>query len=202
MQQSKSPTRLFRDYRHLTELFYSGVKFVAFDTETTGLRAESDFILEIGAVKFDCNGIIGESFDTLIKPPVSIPPFITQLTHIDDNLVKDEDDESVVLPDFMQYILDKDTILVAHNAPFDVGFVNASLTRLNLKPLHNMVIDTLPLSRWAYPELALEKVRGQYKLQTLAKRFNIDVYRAHRADDDARVCMELLKKIMQDTAKL
>ncbi len=70
MQQNRPTIRLFRDFNHLARLFYNGSVFVAFDTETTGLHAESDNLIEIGAIKFDDRGIIAEPFDALIKPPI------------------------------------------------------------------------------------------------------------------------------------
>lgn len=203
MLQSNRPEkpviRLFRDYKHLARLYYSGATFVAFDTETTGLHADSNYLTEIGGVRFNYDGTIGDSFDSLIKPKELIPDTITNLTKITNDMVADKPGDEVVVPDFLNYINDKSTVLVAHNAPFDVGFINAALKRQNLPFLSNIVIDTLPLARWAYPMLSLESEKGQYKLQSLAKRFNINVISAHRADDDARVCMELFKRILQDT---
>lgn len=197
MQQNKPQVRLFRDFNHLARLFYSGSVFVAFDTETTGLHTESNNLIEIGAVKFDCRGIIGNSFDELIKPPAPIPQFITEITHIDDNLVQNCRNVHEAVSDFLSY--SQNAILIAHNAPFDVGFINAEMTSCRNTYLKNLVVDTLPLARWAYPLFITEPEKGQYKLQNLAKRFNIEVKNAHRADDDARVCMELFKRIIQDT---
>lgn len=172
--------------------------FVAFDTETTGLKAETDFIIEIGAVKFTYNGEIAR-FDKLIKPPCPILPFIQELTGITNETVAQSPGASVVLPDFLRFIGSKKTILLAHNAPFDAYFVNSELERLAMPPLSNMIIDTLPLARWAYPTLVQEEEKGQYKLQSLAKRFGIHVLHAHRADDDARVLTELFLRILNDT---
>lgn len=197
MQQNKPPIRLFRDYKHLARLFYDGTVFVAFDTETTGLHAGSDSLIEIGAVKFDRNGIIGSSFDELIKPPVPIPEFITQITNINNDMVQNCRCANDVVSDFLSYI--KDAVLLAHNAPFDVGFINAETMLSKKSYLKNLVVDTLPLARWAYPDFINEAEKGQYKLQSLAKRFNITVINAHRADDDARVCMELFNRIIKDT---
>lgn len=189
--------RLFKDYRHLAREYYRGSTFVAFDTETTGLKASNDYIIEIGAVKFNKNGIIGSYFDTLIKPPVEINPFITQLTHITNEMVKDKPYESEILPKFLDYIEGSDTFLLAHNAPFDLGFINTGLFRNQISPIKNFTIDTLPLSRWAFPDFALLPEKGSYKLQTLAKNLSINVQNAHRACDDARVCMELFIKCIE-----
>ena len=189
----------FRNYKHLAKELNSSAVFAAFDTETTGLKKDNDFLLEIGAVKFDKNGIIGEPFDILIKPPIPISQFITEITNIDDNLVKDCGDAFSAVKDFLNFIQNDNTFLVAHNANFDMGFINHTLEINGLPDLKNSVIDTLTLSRWAYPDFVNEEEKGQYKLQNLAKRFNINVEAAHRAYDDARVCMELFKKIIDDT---
>ncbi|MBQ3798665.1 MAG: 3'-5' exonuclease [Treponema sp.] len=190
--------RLFRAFRQMAALFEGGRVFVAFDTETTGLKAENDEVLEIGAVKFNKDGLLGESFNRLIKPVKPIPAFITAINHIDDEMVKDAPPAAEVARDFLDYIGRK-SVLVAHNARFDVKFVNATLIRAGLPQMGNLTVDTLTLSRWAYPLLANEAEKGQYKLQSLAKRFGIEVLNAHRAEDDARVCMELFLRILKDT---
>lgn len=195
----KSVRHMFTDYRHLARLFYSGRDFVAFDTETTGLHAADSYLMEIGAVRFNCKGVCAEPFDALIRPPVPISEFLTQLTHIDNAMVAGKPRAAEVLPDFLRYLQGSDTVLVAHNAPFDLGFINAELERMTFPPLANLTVDTLPLARWAYPGLVRLKEKGQYKLQSLAKRFNVEVLAAHRAADDARVCMELFKRMLQDT---
>lgn len=190
--------RLFRAFRQMAALFEGGRPFVAFDTETTGLKAEHDELLEIGAVKFNKDGPIGESFNCLIKPEKPISAFITSINHIDDEMVKDAPPAAEVVRRFCEYA-GKKAVLVAHNAQFDVKFVNASLIRAGLPQLSNMTVDTLTFSRWAYPLLANGEEKGPYKLQSLAKRFGIEVLNAHRAEDDARVCMELFLRILRDT---
>lgn len=190
--------KYFCDYKRLSALFSSGRMFVAFDTETTGLRAQSDFIIEIGAVKFSRDGLLGEPFDCLVKPPVRIPPIITGITGIDDAMVEGCGGEDEAVWRFARYA--GGAALVAHNAPFDVGFVGAALERALLPPLDNLVVDTLKASRWAYPDLSKSGEKGRYKLQALASFFHIEVTRAHRASDDARVCMELFKRIAKDSA--
>ena len=191
--------KIFNDYKHLALNYYSEKVFVAFDTETTGLKASEDFMIEIGAVKFDCGGMIGEPFDMLIKPPVLIPPMIENLTHITNNMVQDCPEEKEALIQFLKYITSDNTILVAHNAPFDLGFINTALERNHFPRLNNTCIDTLQAARWAYPELKLCQQKGQYKLQSLAQRFNLQVKAAHRAFDDAKVCMGIIKQIIRDT---
>lgn len=200
MQQnnSGSGTCFFRDYERIAKLFYSGATFVAFDTETTGLESKNDYLTEIGAVKFNYGGEIS-TFDQLIKPPVPIPPFLENLTHITNQMVQDCPDASTVLRDFLYFLGDKKTILIAHNAPFDLGFINAQMERMGQPNIQNMTIDTLPLTRWTYPQFRNESEKGQYKLQSLAKRFNIEVRSAHRADDDARVLREIFVRTITDS---
>lgn len=191
--------KIFRHYKHLAEEFYSGRVFAAFDTETTGLHSATDHLMEIGAVKFSRDGPIGEPFSSLIKPPVPITPFLQNLTHITPEMLEGQSDASTVTFNFLRWLSSDEVILIAHNAPFDMYFINAQLERMNMEPLKNTVIDTLPLSRWAYPNLNKNGLEGQYKLQNLATLLNIKVMEAHRAKDDARVCMELFKRIIKDT---
>ncbi len=194
----KPKVYMFKDYEHLAKLFYSGATFVAFDTETTGLECQNDYLTEIGAVKFNCNGEIAR-YDQLIRPPVKIPPFLVELTHITNEMVENCPVASKVMSEFLSFLGDKETILVAHNAQFDLGFLNMEMMRMGLSSVPNTTIDSLPLARWVYPEFKQEAEKGQYKLQTLAKRFNVEVLSAHRADDDARVLMEIFQRILKDS---
>ena len=197
---NKNPSlHIFNRYRYLAKEYYSGKIFIAFDTETTGIKSSTDFLIEIGAVKFSCDGIIDKPFSALIKPPVPITNFIENLTHITNEMVENQPEAKHAVTDFLSYIGNEKSILIAHNAPFDLGFLQAQLERMSFPPLKNQCIDTLPLARLAYPKLRNLEEKGKYTLQSLAKRFGIKVESAHRACDDARVCMELFKKIIQDT---
>lgn len=190
---------IFKDFKHTAREFYSGRTFIAFDTETTGLKASEEYVIELGAVKFNYQGIIDEPFNVLIKPPVSIPQYITEINNISNEMVADAPIMKDVIPAFMEYIGDRKAMLVAHNAPFDLKFLEYEFERHGKRPVNNETVDTLPLARWAYPGLIQLAEKGQYKLQSLAKRFDIEVKSAHRACDDARVCMELFKRIIKDT---
>ena len=189
---------MVRDYENLANLFYGGASFVVFDTETTGLEPTRDHLTEIGAVKFNCRQEI-ESFDQLIKPPVPIPHYPEQLTHITNEMVAGCPGAAKVLDDFLSFIGGTDSILIAHNAPFDLGFLNAQMARMGRPIIQNRTIDSLPLARWVHPEFRSDTEKGPYKLQTLAKRFNIKVRSAHRADDDARVLKELFLRLLSDS---
>jgi len=158
------------------------IPFVAFDLETTGLSAGRDKIVEISGIKFQ-NGVTFSTFDTLIDPEIPIPPEITRINGITDEMVAGKPTIETALPCFLEFI--RGCVLIAHNAPFDVGFLNAALAAQGLSPINTPVTDTLVLSRKAIP--------GQvnYKLQTLAAHLKIDPGNAHRAKDDALVCRDI-----------
>lgn len=189
MQQNK----ILRDFRRLYKLYEDGAVFTAFDTETTGLSPTSNRIIEIGAVKFNKDGIISR-WDQLINPNVLIPPFITQLTHISQEMVDVNNTINCYLPSFLELI--NNTILIGHNVQFDLNFVNAELERCGMNLLKNKCIDTHQYARWAYPTL------GKYKLEYLADLMKIDKGQSHRAIDDAETCRQIYLRIINDTKSL
>lgn len=186
MAQNKS----IDDFRKLQILLDSGESFIAFDTETTGLSPTSDRIIEIGAIKFDKSGVI-DKFETLINPQKTIPEECTKINHITNEMVKDAPLTKDVLTSFSEFV--KDSILIAHNANFDLNFISEELSRAKLPALKNKSLDTLTFVRWAYPLL------GKYNLQLMACLMNIEVTDAHRAFDDSRVCMEVFLRTLKDT---
>ena len=168
-------------------LWQNGEIFTAFDTETTGLNPQNDFIIEIGALKFNCEGIIS-TFSSLVKPEVSVPAIITKITGITDETLCDASSISVVLRDFLQFI--SGTKLIAHNIRFDCSFIDSECQRLlwpKLKKPNIPGIDTVYFSKCAFPELE------KHNLQFLANALNIDPGHAHRAYDDSRVCKEVFE---------
>ena len=178
------------DYRRMNRLLQSGAVFCALDTETTGLKPAEERIIEIGAVKFDKNGEIAR-FSTLVNPRVLIPSFCQELTGITNKMVFGEREFKEIASELLDFL--DSSIIVAHNAQFDLRFLNAELERMKKPPLENKAIDTLRFSRWAYPE------NEHWTLQFLASKLNITVKSAHRAEDDARVCMELFLHCISDT---
>lgn len=178
--------------------FLDGQVYIALDTETSGLSHNRDFVIELSAVKFNCNGIIGEPFSSLIKPPVPVSSFITSLTGITNIMLHDAPDEKKVLSDFIDFTDGNKTILIAHNACFDIHFINASLERTGRKPLKNIFYDTLRMAKIKFPELKETKGTGCYKLESLSETLNIKCGRNHRALSDSLMCMELFKKILSD----
>ncbi|WP_407400744.1 PolC-type DNA polymerase III [Treponema sp.] len=181
--------------RTVRDFFEKDYTYVAVDTETTGLHPKENFLIEIGAVKFNRYGLLDEPFDILIKPPVEIPMYITQLTGIDDFMVSKSPTAAEAIERFKEYCGGKDTILIAHNAPFDIHFIDAELERIGQPKLEHQVIDTLVMTRAFHPDFKGTE-EGAYRLQSLANRYGINVLQAHRANDDARVCMELFKHLV------
>ncbi|HBZ6547007.1 TPA: PolC-type DNA polymerase III [Clostridium perfringens] len=158
-------------------------EYVVFDIETTGFSSKNDKIIEIGAVKLK-DGEIVDSFSTFVDPKVNIPYKITELTSITQNMVNGQPTIDEVLPKFMEFV--GDSVLVAHNAAFDVGFIKKNLMDMG-KTLNNPVMDTVPLARYLYPDL--KKV----KLNLVAKHLGISLENHHRAVDDAKATAEILK---------
>lgn len=158
--------------------------FIVFDIETTGFSSEDDRIIEIGAVKI-CDGKIIDSFNHFVNPKMSIPYKITELTGINNDMVKDAETIEVILPKFLEFI--GDGIVVAHNADFDTGFIKANCRRHNLK-FNNGIIDTLPLARFMFPDLK------KHKLNVICDHLGISLENHHRAVDDAKATSEILLK--------
>ena len=118
--------------------------FVVLDFETTGLSPAKDFIIQVGAVKYNHN-VRCDSFSKYIKPPISIPHYITELTGIDDLTVKCSPSIDIVLPDLLKFI--GNFPIVCHNATFDISFLIYAAKKHNINLPDNYVIDTLPLSK-------------------------------------------------------
>ena len=156
-------------------------KLIAFDIETTGLYPEQgDRILEIGAVPIVDNQVSQESgFEMLINPGTHIPPEISLINGITDDMVEDAPPLETALPPFLEYI--GELPLIAHNASFDMGFISYYMKRLDLSPLKNPIIDTLELSHRAFPQAET------HNLDALLKRLNIRYSRMqrHRSIGDA-----------------
>lgn len=166
--------------------------YVVFDLETTGFSSKNDKIIEIGAVKIK-NGAIIDTFSEFVNPRRPIPYKITELTGINDQMVKEAKSIGDVLPRFIDFI--DQCVIVAHNAPFDVGFIRKNCRDINLE-LKNTIVDTVPLCRFLYPELK------SVKLNLVAKYLGISLESHHRAVDDAKatadILLECFKKIKEE----
>ena len=162
-------------------------EFVVFDIETTGFSAENDRIIEIGAVRVRDREIL-DTFNEFVNPEVPIPQKITELTGIDDSMVKDADTIDKVLERFFEFA--KGSVLVAHNASFDTSFIKTNAKRLSLDyPF--ACLDTLGLAR------SLVKDTKNHKLDTLCKHFGVSLENHHRACDDAEATARVLLKMFE-----
>ena len=167
--------------------------FVVFDFETTGFNAGgTDSIIEIGAVKIK-NGEILERYDELINPGRKLPPKITELTNITDEMLEGKDNEENAVKKFIEWF--GDCPMVAHNAKFDVSFLEMAYKKYDLGKFQNPVIDTLELSR------TLDNNYARHSLSALVKRYDVpwDETAHHRGDYDAEgtalVFHKMLKKL-------
>lgn len=170
--------------------------FVVVDLETTGGRAKGrdgaapDAITEIGAVKVRGGAVLGE-FATLVDPQRSIPPQIVRLTGITTAMVCDAPTIEAVLPMFFEFV--GDSVLVAHNAGFDIGFLRAAAERCQLKWPRSRVLCTVRLARRVLSREEAPSVR----LAELARIFAVATRPTHRALDDARATVEVLHALIE-----
>ena len=161
--------------------------YVVFDIETTGFSPVTDKIIEIGAVKVE-KGKITDKFSTFINPRVPIPFRITQLTSITDAMVMDSPGIEEALPAFLAFV--GDAALVAHNASFDVSFIEENCKNQGIQADFTSV-DTVAMARILLPTLA------RFKLNIVAKALNISLENHHRAVDDAGATAEIFVKFVE-----
>ena len=173
----------------------SDVTFVVVDLETTGGAPVDAGITEVGAVKLRGGEVIG-SFQSLVNPGAPIPPFVAALTGITDALVASAPSLAGVLPAFLEFA--RDTVLVAHNAPYDIGFLKGACALLGHEWPNPRVVDTARLARVA---LHRDEVPN-CKLATLAAHFRAQVQPTHRAYDDARATADVLHALIERTGDL
>lgn len=167
--------------------------YVVFDVETTGLSAVYDTIIELAAVKVKGGEII-DKFEAFANPHRPLSATIIELTGITDDMLQDAPDVVDVIRDFREWI--GDDILVAHNASFDMGFLNVAYKKLlEVDKAKNPVIDTLELGRFLYPEFK------NHRLNTLCKKFDIELTQHHRAIYDTEATAYLLLKMLKDAAE-
>ncbi len=166
--------------------------FVVFDLETTGFSPTRNRIIEIGAVKVE-KGKICERFSTFVNPKVAIPPRITEVTSITDDMVKDAPEIGEILPQFMEFC--RGCVLVAHNAQFDYSFICRKGEELGLDTEFT-VVDTVGIARVLFPRMA------KYTLDSVAKVMKISLINHHRAVEDAEATAEIFEKMIERLAKL
>ncbi len=166
--------------------------YVVFDIETTGLSVVNNKIIELAGVKMKGGEEIGR-FSTFINPHEKIPYHISQLTNITDDMVVGAPELEPKLREFVDFI--EDAVLVAHNARFDMGFMQANLKQLGLPVLQNAVLDTLELARLMYPTLK------NHRLNTLSDKFKVSLENHHRAIDDSIALGHVLFHMIKDAVE-
>ncbi|AQW22376.1 DNA polymerase III subunit alpha [Lentilactobacillus curieae] len=150
--------------------------YVIFDVETTGLSAIYDRVIELSAVRMENANVVAQ-FEEFIDPGFHLSEQTTNLTSITDDMVRGSKSEEEVFKLFREFC--GDSIIVGHNVTFDVGFMNTGYKRHGMSEISNPIIDTLTLARFLYPHL-----KG-YRLNTLAKKFDVSLEHHHRAVYDA-----------------
>ncbi len=168
--------------------FSPATTFIVFDLETTGLSPAFHRIVEIGAIRFRADGTELAQLNQLVNPLCRIPAEVTQIHGITDEMVRGMPSIDAVLPQFLDFITGPDTILLAHNASFDVGFISAALGRCGLDAPNVPTIDTVELARWKWPRLR------NHKLETIARHLRIADRTEHRALGD----VEVLKSVFEN----
>ncbi|MFK5583999.1 DEDD exonuclease domain-containing protein [Serinicoccus sp. LYQ131] len=167
----------------------SDVTFVVVDLETTGGSPSGSQITEIGAVKVRGGEVLGE-FQTLVRPSTPIPPFISVLTGITNAMVGDAPPISTVLPQFLEFAAG--SVLVAHNAGFDVSFLKAAAAETGHRWPAFGVVDTVRLAR----QLVHKDEAPNHKLGSLAALFGATTTPDHRALHDARATVDVLHALI------
>jgi len=161
--------------------------YVVFDVETTGLSSVYDTIIEIAGVKMKKGEII-DRYESFANPHRPLPEKIIEITQITDDMLVNAPEVEEVLQEFYEWV--GDSVLVAHNAMFDIGFLNVGYEKINLPKVQNAVIDTLELARYLFPQL------GNHRLNTLCNHLNVELVQHHRAIYDAEATAYLFWKLI------
>jgi len=169
--------------------YFRDIAFVALDIETTGLTPVVDRIVEIGAVKFR-NGEVIETFQELIDPQMPISPGAFAVNGITDEMVKGKPTIDDVLPRFIEFL--GEAVLIAHNSPFDVGFLSYDISRLDLTLADKPVLDTCAIPKRLFPGAY------SYSLENLVAFLDIQRDDFHRALADATACMRLFNRCVAE----
>ncbi len=164
------------------------MKFAVLDFETTGDQPGSDEIIQVGLVVMN-DFRIEQSYTSFIKPSVPIPPFISSLTGISDEMVKDAPSLEDVVNDIIPLLAD--AVLVAHNVSFDLGFLQCALTQNGYSPFEGRVLDTLDWLRILYPTVT------SYQLSFVSGALGVPHERPHQADSDAEATARLWELCLQ-----
>jgi DNA polymerase-3 subunit alpha (Gram-positive type) len=175
------------------EGLFSDTTYVIFDIETTGLSLNYDTIIEIAGLKVKNGQILGE-FHELIDPEMTISKFTESFTHITNSMLKGKRKIKEVLKDFHDF--SKDTVLVAHNASFDIGFISYNYRELGIDNQVNPSIDTLYLAKALLPE------KGRFDLKSMSKYYKVNLDGHHRASNDTHALFEIFLHLLKHLRKV
>ena len=162
-------------------------EYCVFDLETTGISHITEKITEVGIIKIK-NGEVIDTFECFVNPEKPIPEGVVEVTHITDDMVKDAETIDKVMPKILEFM--KGSVLVAHNADFDIGFMKYNCEQLGL-PFEFTHIDTLRLAKAVFPTFS------RYKLGFIAEKLGIKVDVAHRALDDVKTLVAVFNEIIK-----
>lgn len=179
LQQDDRQSRLLKD-----------LDFVVVDVEATGAKTPPNRLIELGAYRIR-GGRIVDKFMSLVNPEIPIPRFVASLTGISNDMVRRAPVFAEVAPQWLDFV--SDSVLVAHNALFDTGFLNHEISRVY--PGHRMVnphLCTVKLSRRALPALS------NHRLDTIANHFSIPIVSRHRAGSDALATAEIFLLLLTE----
>ena len=161
--------------------------YCVLDLETTGLSFRTEKITEIGVMKVQ-NGEVLDEFSCFVNPEKPIPQKVVEVTNITDEMVKDAETIDIVMPKLLDFL--GDSVLVAHNADFDIGFLKYNAKELGYE-LNNTYIDTLRLAKDLFPDYK------KYKLGIIAENLGIKVEVAHRALDDVDTTVKVFRVMIE-----
>lgn len=169
----------------------SQTKFIAFDTETTGLSPAANRVVEIAAIKFDLAGNEIGRFVELVNPGVVIPDEVIKIHRITNEMVAEAPLMGEVLPRFIEFFARDETVLIAQNAIFDIGFVNHEAIRSAITLPRNTILDQIDLTRHVFPTL------NTYSLESVCRMFKLVDTQTHRAMSDAVLVMKLFQHCLK-----
>ena len=173
--------------------------FVILDLETSGASPTTGAaITEIGAIKVKGGAELAR-FNSLVNPNISLPSYITELTGINDAMLANQPKINEVLPEFLDFLGTKnDSVLVAHNAPFDLSFLRHSASHTKVQWPGYKVIDTVGFARKVVEKFEV----GNYKLSTLAQYFKTQTSPSHRAMADVEATVDIFHKLIERVGSL
>ena len=188
---TNNTVELLEDDRHSRLL--KDLDFVVVDVEATGAKTPPNRLIELGAYRIR-GGRIVDKFLSLVNPEIPIPRFVASLTGISNEMVKNAPVFAELAPKWLDFV--SDSVLVAHNAPFDTSFLNHEISRVY--PGHRMVnphLCTVRLSRRALPDLL------NHRLDTIASHFSIPIISRHRAGSDALATAQIFLLLLTKLEK-